>query len=365
MFGDQKNLNKNTSTQDPTNFISGYENAPIHTMQDDIDALAGKAPSELIDTRINIATDNSVKQKAIPRQPFSTPKTTDASKAYSPFLNSSTDPETPTQENNSPSQPVEITQEVYPKKGLKWNKILMASTFLVAILALAAGGYFFWITRKPTPTPPSEIQITPPEQPPVVVEPPIQKYSSTNPNYLSIDTRTITSKSIQDKLIEVGSEIRDLAISSPVEFLITDENNNPIDLQIFSIHAGLKLEPVLDLIGNEFSLYIYNDAGNTRVALAIDVKDKPKAITALKTKERTLVNDLSFLVLDNKVPKTNLLFKDGSRNNRYVNLDTDGLGTLSIDYAFTDKQLVIGTSKNTTWSVLEKINQPATTEVAH
>ena len=111
-------------------------------------------------------------------------------------------------------------------------------------------------------------------------------------------------------------------------------------------------------LNESFSLFLFDDSGNTRLGLAINIKDKPKAVTALTDKEKTMTEDLSFLFFDSAPQKpTSAIFKTFNGSNyaiRYLNYDPQNTGSLSLDYAFIGDKLVIATSKNTMMQLVNK-----------
>lgn len=362
------NLKKNKNNLDPetagaSGFNADYKNVVAHTMQDDLDVLSGIdiSPEEKVQRdRKNLIDREAAYNKNREQK-------NGLSKSYSPFLNISSSPPSNQEKggkNASDTRP-DINPSQKPKNGLKWNKILVISVIFIVFLSLAAGGYYFWITRKTQVAAPVTETISPESEKPVAIELVEEKFSLENPNYLSIDVENSTSETIKQLLIKTGSEIKEERIASPVEFIITDANNNPIAFPIFSILYGLELSPVIDSLNEKFSLILYPDENNIRLGLIIDLKDKQGASASIKIKEETLANDLSLLLLDETISKPGGLFNDGTYKDisiRYVNFDDENRGSLSIDYAFTENKLILATSKNTAWTVLDKASQNKNTE---
>ncbi len=358
-------------------FNTGRGNILLHTMQDDLDALSGiNIPSKKEDLRRD--KKNLIDHETAYNQ--NQEQKTGSPKSYSPFLNIPPLPPLNKKEGGSAlflsRQEKHLTEKTssakpnfglsqQPRSGLRWNKILVISAIFIAFLSLAAGGYYFWITRKTQIIVPVPESINPESEKPVVVEPAGEKFSLENPNYLSIDVENSTSETIKQLLIKTGLEIMEEKIASPVEFVITDANNNPMAFPIFSILFGLKLSPVTDSLNEEFSLILYPDENNIRLGLIIDLKDKQKASASIKIKEKTLSGDLSLLLLNAATSKTGKSFNDGAYKNipiRYVNLDDENKGSLSIDYAFTENKLILATSKSAIRVILDKIGQNKNTE---
>lgn len=377
MFDLKKDKNNpGSETAGASGFNDDYKNVVAHTMQDDLDVLSGIdiSPEEKVQRdRKNLIDREAAYNKNQEQK-------TGSSKSYSPFLNIPPSPPSGREENDSLPSPgkqekrlkentsgtrPDFNPSQRPKNGLRWNKILVISIIFIASLSLASGGYYFWITRKTQVVVPVPETINPEPEKPVVIEPVEEKFSLENPNYLSIDVESATPETIKQLLIKTGSEIKEEKITSPVEFIITDVNNNPVAFPIFSILSELELSPVTDSLNEKFSLILYPDENNIRLGLIIDLKDKPGASASIKIKEKTLVDGLSFLLLDAAIPKTGRSFTNGTHEDisiRYVNFDDENKGSLSIDYAFTENELILATSKNTAWAVLDKIGQNKNTE---
>lgn len=358
-------LKKNN--QDPSGPIGPKENQGpvfIRTMQNDLDAASGIAASQP-QQEDNISyekpefkeeTVSGGGQPSYPRNEMGGKN----SRSYSPFLNTAgikTSPPPPPLPPSPPSFKNKPDVSEQPKHIPKWSRIILWSSFFIACAALMAGGYYFWTTRVTTPSPTPDIQpdIIPE---PIVIEKEAVKFSTEKPNYLPIDTEKDTAKTVQQLILDTASEIKELKINVPVEFVIVDKNNNPISLPIFAILSGLKLSPVLDNLEDDFSLFIYPGAENPRTGLATNFKDKTKAASAMTAKEKTMISDVSFLFLGEASQKTKGVFSINNSKSfpiRYLNIDANAEGLLSVDYSLTDKQLIIATSKNTMWAILDKI----------
>ncbi len=343
----------------------------IHTMQDDLDiASSVNVPmKEMGETQLE---EKLASQEKIYVRPSSVEKTSGPAKSYSPFLNSAPPANQATIEPKGPSsysgqsintreklvlEPTPVTH-----RGLRWKKIFVISVIFIAFLSLAAGGYYFWLTREnqaPIPVPAPVLDV--PAEKPIIIEPIEEKFSIEKPNYLSVDVENSTSETIKQLITKTASEIKAEGIASPVEFVVTDSNNNPVAFPIFSILANLKIAPVTDALSEKFSLFICPDGNNMRIGLAINLKDKQRALTLIKNKEKTLITDLGFLFPDIVPVKANKTFLDSTYKSillRYINFDEENNGSLSLDYALTEDQLLLATSKNTTWRLLDKITQP-------
>lgn len=358
-------LKKNN--RDSSGLIGSKENQGpvfIRTMQNDLDVASGIAASQpqqedntfYEKPEFKERTASGDGQPSYPRNEMGGKN----SRSYSPFLNTEgikTSPPPPPLPPSPPSFKNKLDASEQPKHIPRWSRIILWSSFFTACAALMAGGYYFWTTRITTPSPMPDVQsdIIPES---IIIEKETLKFSTENPNYLPIDTEKDTAKTVQQLILDTASEIKELKIDVPVEFIIIDKNNNPISLPIFTILSGLKLSPVLDNLEDDFSLFIYSGAESPRIGLAANFKDKTKTALVMTAKEKTLVNDISFLFLSEVPQKTKGVFSVNGNKSfpiRYINIDANAEGLLSVDYSLTDKQLIITTSKNAMWAILDKI----------
>jgi hypothetical protein len=255
---------------------------------------------------------------------------------------------------------IPISEEA-PQKSLFFViGMIVVSALVLAIIGL--GIYYFWTVKNQEKTVVDEsVQIQQPvEETPEATPVPVEKYSSVNPNYLTLDLTTLSSEDIKAIIVSVAGEVKESSTQTPYEFVVVDANNNPVAFQIFAIAAKLNLSPaVLNTLGENFSLFIYNDSGNTRLSLAADIKSAQKKdflAAELLKEEKTLPADTAFLFLDTQPERLKGDFASSIYNNnaiRFINLDSQR--TLSIDYTLQDNKLFIGTSKNTLRAVLDKI----------
>lgn len=245
--------------------------------------------------------------------------------------------------------------------------IFVTITLVVGIIGL--GGYYFWMNRaeeQTTATPVVEEIITPvevlPVEEPVVVMPPVEKYSAEKPNYLMLDMKTIAAGEIQTKISSIATEIKEKSQSSAYEFMVVDANNNPVFFSAFAAAAKLNFSPaLLKAMGDKFSLFIYIDGGEIKMGLSTVLSDPAILTIEMQKQEKTLPVDISFMFLGSIPSVTTGTFNNGSYDaykTRYFNLNSQG--TLSIDYAITDTIFALGTSKNTLRSILKK-NIPSQT----
>jgi hypothetical protein len=270
--------------------------------------------------------------------------------------------------------PVEIPTARIPSQDTSGTvyKIIISIIIILIIGIIGLGGYYFWITKSPqqvATTSPSNpvVEVVPPietktTEVPVIIAPPVEKYSATKPNYLVLDIAKISTNEIQTSLLNIANEIKDKPSKSLYEFIPVDINNNPIAFPIFAIATKLNFsKAVIASLDDSFSLFLYNDNGNVRLGLSTTTTKNTILTNDIIKEEKTLSKDIAFMFLGSTVDSTNTIFNKGSYNGldtKYLNLNTQG--TLSIDYAVKDIHFIIGTSKDTLRSIIDKtlvINQ--------
>ncbi len=371
-------FHKPSSSHTLPNKTSGAAFA-VRTMRDDIKN-AGSGISEplqsqdfetLRQTPINFSQENTAPAKLLNQKE-------ETGEPQSPFgITSAVTPK------RSPStySARSITEKGLPSAALEGNilinqqsqshKMLWIGVFAVVfLLAGILGAWRFLLDGKipfnykeKTLEPPSasntmekvsEIQKTPEENSAPVPQP----FSSDKPNYLSFDTETVSPEDIRATLSQVAERIKKSNLTKPIEFLVTDQNNNPLAFSRFALLLKLELDSkILALTQETFSLYAYNDAGWVRFGLVLNFKDTDTqtATDAVKETESKLPYALRAFTLEPNINIEKKLALQSSHYNgldiRFINFDIDN--KISLDYAFYANRLIIGTSKNTLRAIFD------------
>lgn len=384
-FFQNKNMFDHQSGSDSSSSAAGQGTSYIRTMEKDLESPAVSFPQPANKVEIPRPSENHPAEPQTPPAPSpQTPVPAPVMDSSSPFSKTYFEkeglaaPAAPLPPKNaaaniplgSPLQPLAEKTAIAPQKSVPaasrhpLRKIIISFVSVVAVLLLMAGGYLYWKSRssaQPAAAPaPTQQNVAPQPSPePVQINPLSAKYSTQNPNYFTVDADTATPDSIHAALASTAAEIGQSGLTSPIEFVVTDSNNNPIAFHIFCALAKINLPPaLLSALGDNFSLYFYSDAGTVRLGLAVDSKDK--AVTALQMKaiESKAMTILSPILLTDVASVQPSVFKDSTYNGfsiRYVNLDPNT--PLSIDYTLNDKTLFIGTSKSTLRAILDKASQ--------
>ncbi len=367
---------KNQGAFDPTNNKVPasdenfkIENIDVHTMAKDIKELENPTVKANIfqEAPIKPVVDQHLTEKQ-KSSPFlsATPSPMPEQKIPQPQVKVNTLP-FPVQKNIETNNPTEETEKSSNKKT-----ILAIVLGLLVILAVGAGGYYFMQLRQTTPeiaiveeTPSIPVEV-PAENDPSATEPvtevettPVVKteLSATMPNYLQIDPNTFNNTSFKETLDTYATDIKTAGLTTPVEFVVTDQQNNPVGFANFAAMSGLKLsDTILSNLDETFSLFIFNDSSNTGIGLAISAKNKTVLQSDLLLAEKTMGADLESI----------FVYPSSSANSPFGKATYEGFDIryqnlispqkLSIDYALDGKQLLIGTTQKTLEMIINKLH---------
>lgn len=262
--------------------------------------------------------------------------------------------------DKGPADPVQIEKK---PKNINWYKITISTIFLCSILVALAGTYYYFATKKPSENASvknntdKEPQKEPEQQ--VNINPALEKFSATSPNYLILDVAASSSEEIMAAISKTASELA--ASNSPelFEFIVTDTNNNPVSFSIFSIASGIKLpQEALKTFGENFSLFMKNDGENIHISLAVPTTDESTVKTEMLKNESQLKNNIKTIFLNETFSSTSNEFSTGhygAISTRYLNSDKgDGF---SIDYSITGGVFYLATSKEALRSSFDRYSQ--------
>lgn len=243
------------------------------------------------------------------------------------------------------------------RKSITGN--LIGVLVIVLILIVLGGGVYYYMTQIASKG--EEVAVEEPttseeESAEIVEEAEPMEYSLAMPNYLTIDTENQTRQELYSKIENVMNQLP--AMETEVyEFVVTTEDYSQIDYDKFSDFTGLDLGPQITLnLSNEFSLFL--DARNSKIGIAIKI-DEGKGMmlsNELEANENNLLTNTQALFLEKFIPDPSKTFSDSQYSDidiRYVNFDE--MTGASIDYAIIDNYFVVGTSKDTMRSIIDKI----------
>lgn len=261
----------------------------------------------------------------------------------------------------SQNTPTDIPETEIPSENTGKN-IGLIVMFIVLILILVGGGWFYFSTTRntevTTTTTPQPTQNTSNTTTTTPQGKPVQTFSAATPNYLPIDTQNATQSDIKTLLTKTAAQADELHSAKPIEFFITDTNNNPVSFETFAKISGIQISPeIQSLLGNNFSLFVFSDINTPFLGIAIDTKDNDAKIKeALMKNESSLISWFKPLMINTTSFPEHPIFSDAAylnTNIRFFNIDT--INRSSFDYAVYKKKLIIGTSKTTIRSIIDKI----------
>lgn len=314
---------------------------PVHTMQKDMENSA----------------DSKNSGSGIPAGLYS--KKTEEEKISgvqktSPFL----DPKNKLTLENRIDKEIQSTAKGRSQEYGFWGKIVTIAIIAFVILAVGIGGYYFWITRQKPTEPIAETPSSP------AIEEPVLPFSIDKPNYLNIDLENSDSDKIKQLLSQKAQEVIDSKITSPIEFIISDLQNNPVNFEEFTAKAGIVLPIELTSnLNNGFSLFVLNDNSKVKMGLSVDSRDDDKLKSALLQEEPNLSQDLSFLLSLSSGSYPSEFEKSFSSSSykgaeiRYLNIISPE--ELSIDYVLYNNKLFFGTTKLTLRSIIDYTDNQA------
>lgn len=362
LFSSDKKPVPAATSEIPANFLT-----VVRTMQDDIEGKPVERPAII---HAENAGANPFSPDFQPSEDAPVADQSEPTASAAPTTGPFAAPKIAEESSAAPTAtPGGISLENTGKKPLSANtRKIVVGVSIAALAALVLGvlAYFllFWNRQAATPAPTEMPEVIVPEVP--VVENPgaepttpvVPPFSADQPNYLPIDVETATAASIRQTLSEAGTKIIEAQMAGPVEFLVTDKNNNPIAFSRFAFITDLGLSAdLVALVEESFSVFVYGDTGNVRLGLSLSFKDATLATERL-TKEEAKVPAAfkSFLYGTEQAVAAQSAFRSGSYASqavRFVNVDSEK--NLSFDYMVRGKQWLIGTSKDTLRAIVDRV----------
>lgn len=244
-----------------------------------------------------------------------------------------------------PSEPV--LESPHKSHALAWTLILLI------LLFLTGGGYYFWTTRGIN-QPIDAIIDNSQNNSPATSTP---AFSVDSPNYLPVSSESNTPEGMKALLRQTGKEVVDSGINKPVEFFIADQNNIKVSLIDFLIQFGITLpETLINSLSSDFSLFIFNDHGQPRIALAAISTNAESTKIALQQAENDLPRILTPLFLQDPSAPVNIPFKEANYKGlsvRFLNVIPEQ--GISIDYTLINNKLILATSKDTGRALIDTL----------
>lgn len=238
------------------------------------------------------------------------------------------------------------------------RNIVLALASLLILIFIAGGSWYYLHTRS------SVSEVPEPSigaMPPMVTPPQSQETKSTilidQPNYLPIDVETVTVAQIKELLEKEGQKMKAEGVAVPVEYLVVDTNSNPVAFARFAFLIGADTPNDLVKAALEpFSLYLFLDQGELRIALAIPLT--PETSPNFPSNKSVLPESLKKFFYSEEYGTFNfssLSFSQVNYKNStiwYTNLDV--AKNLSLDMVMQEGILTVANSKATLRAVIDK-----------
>jgi hypothetical protein len=224
---------------------------------------------------------------------------------------------------------------------------------IIIIILIAIGGFFYWQGTKPEsfPEPEPQPQAQTPEPSTSLIPVDETKIIS-----LSIETSVfnlLKQEAETDQLINTFKRIA--ILKTETEFLSLNELFQELEI-IVPPYALTELGP-------DYTLVLYNQDEGKRLGLITQVKNSENLKTQLTNWEQTMLNNFqNFYIDDQPGQKETETFQDdiyspdgeaGQKTAiRYINLPTPDL---TINYAIVNDLLIISTSKELIYTIIDKI----------
>ncbi len=255
-----------------------------------------------------------------------------------------------------------LPENIILKEG--WGRKKFVAIFIVIVFA-SGGGYYFWKTRYQERMVPeissSNIPGTSNRLATDAIRVEAEKklpFSTVNANPFLVDIETESVSTLREKLIKNATAMKEAGMTGPVPFSVVDKTNTPIAFFIFASVFNLGLSgDLLNSLDNDFTLSIVLDNGLPRLTLAINVKNPSDARKFLSASEKTLLISLKNIFLIDPTPSvsdpvfSSTTYRDTAI--RYFNFPLES--SLSLDYAFIESVVVIGTSKSSARAEIDAI----------
>lgn len=325
------------------------ENVPVRTMKKDIENINNPEYfSSLASANLKPVTKGS------PEKIMSSPNDVNARQRTSPFFSQENkDLQKPFPLKDSPKTKNNVPEGAtnHPLPRTNWPKIITVAIIIFAVFASAFAGYYFWMTRNNNSEIPPEASLPPAEEP---VAPGLNEHKA---NYFSIDTEKASQEKVKEAIGKYANQIVELKYAGPIEFLVTDSQNNPVSFETFTGLMDIKLsDSVKSHLGKNFNLFIFNDGGKNRLGIAVDTLDPTgnDLKQALLENENDLPRNIESLFLSPQYtiePKPFGTSYFGGAEIRYFNVISPE--ELSTDYTIFRNKLIIGTTKMTLRSIID------------
>ncbi|MFZ5982316.1 MAG: hypothetical protein ACOYS2_01980 [Patescibacteria group bacterium] len=259
------------------------------------------------------------------------------------------------------SEPLPAQIPLPPKKNSRASLLIFSAILFIG--AIGFGIYYFLntyqnensdssseilpVSEAEPPTEPSQ-EIVPEPEKPILYE--------DKPNFL-----VLAPQKEMESINRYIEEVQKLPEKSLIEFVPTDEKYIPLKFSEFSEKLGLVFPAkVLEVIDNDslFSLYAFQEKADVKLGISLKTKEPEKLHEAMREWEKTMTSDLKGIYFGKTFTETTEPFNENEYQGnkiRYKNFAPDA--SLSLDYLILKDQLMILTSKNFAWAIIDKTTE--------
>lgn len=257
------------------------------------------------------------------------------------------------------SEPLPAQVPLAPKKSSRVSIMVFSTVLVIGLIGFGAY-YFFntsWNENQPSSSevsPVSEIETQPEPVEEMPAEPEKPVLYEDKPNFL-----VLTPQKELESINSYIMEVQNLAEKSLIEFVPTDEKYIPLKFSEFSEKLGIVFPAkVLEEIDNDslFSLYAFQEKSDVKLGIVLKTKNSDKIRAAMLEWEKTMTGDLKGIYFNKAFSETPESFSENEYKGnkiRYKNFAPDA--SLSLDYSIIKDKLMILTSKNFAWTIVDKM----------
>jgi len=253
------------------------------------------------------------------------------------------------EEEMAPAPPEELLKIPAPSYAppiSSGKRKIRIGLIILAVIIIGAGALIYLLGKKAPVTPP--VEPTPPVVTPQLSTP-IISVNETKTISLVSDKSLFELLKEEAKLEQpIGTFKRIAVLKNETEFLSATELLQNLEISIPPY--------ALNDFKNNYTLFLYSQSTGKRLGIIIELENPANLKEQLKTWEATLLDDFkNFYPAQVPGPRASQTFLDDTHQNvaiRYVNLPRSDL---TLNYTIFNNLLVIGTSKELIYTVIEKI----------
>ncbi|OGI25626.1 MAG: hypothetical protein A3J76_06145 [Candidatus Moranbacteria bacterium RBG_13_45_13] len=250
----------------------------------------------------------------------------------------------------------DIKSEASPAPKRK-SKLAVFTIILIILLAAAGGSYYYWFFLKnnSAATPSDSTSQAPSTQ---TSSESTSDAQNKRMRRLVIDTAQNPS-AIKSAVHKFADEFSSTASENDlIEVKLLDKENKPIGKKDFiSGFAATFPESISGKLSEDYSLFLKKEGYAVRLGLVFKTVTSANLTTEMRNWEPKIADNLNSLFLD-QVSATGMVSFNStqykSADIRYFNFSSPAT---SLDYSIVSNFLIIGTSKDSMWSILDYMSE--------